>query len=91
MQPDYKPRAFIATYEDLGLIKNNILTILSPLKKTKQFDLHLHESHLIDSNFQIYYDEAPRKIMNESLVEEAISYYQTASYLLKNKIYQRLE
>ena len=91
LQPDYKPRAFIATYEDLGLIKNNILTILSPLKKTKQFDLHLHESHLIDSNFQIYYDEAPRKIMNESLVEEAISYYQTASYLLKNKIYQRLE
>ena len=91
LQPDYKPRAFIATYEDLGLIKNNILTILSPLKKTKQFDLHLHESHLIDSNFQIYYDEAPRKIMNESLVEEAISYYQTASYLLKNKKYQRLE
>ena len=90
LQPDYKPRAFIATYEDLGLIKNNKLTILSPVKKTKQFDLQIHEND-IDSNFQIYYDEVPRKIMDESLVDEAIAYYQTASYLLKNKKYQRLE
>ncbi len=91
LQPDYKPRAFIATYEDLGLIKNNKLTILSPVKKTKQFDLQIHKNDLIDSNFQIYYDEVPRKIMDESLVDEAISYYQTASYLLKNKKYERLE
>ncbi len=91
LQPNYKPRAFIATYEDLGLIKNNILTILSPVKKTKQFDLQIHENDFIDPNFQIYYDETFKKVIDEALVEEAIAYYQTASYLLKNKKYQRLE
>jgi len=33
---DYKPRALIATYEDLGFIKDNILTIISPVKKAKK-------------------------------------------------------
>ena len=27
LKPDYKPRALIATYQDLGLIKDNVLTI----------------------------------------------------------------
>lgn len=37
----YKSRALIATYEDLGLIKDNILTIISPVKIAKQFALTL--------------------------------------------------
>ena len=36
---DYKPRALIATYQDLGLIKDNVLTIISPKQKVKKFQL----------------------------------------------------
>ncbi|MEY2703278.1 MAG: hypothetical protein RLY43_1917, partial [Bacteroidota bacterium] len=37
--PLYQPRAFIATYQDLGYIKENHLTIISPVKKIKQFEI----------------------------------------------------
>jgi hypothetical protein len=29
MQADYKPRALVATYQDLGMIKDDVLTIIS--------------------------------------------------------------
>ena len=41
LKPDYKPRALIATYQDLGLIKDNVLTIFSPKQQVKQFQLTL--------------------------------------------------
>lgn len=81
----YKPRALIATYQDLGLIKNNKLTIISPKQKVKQFDLILQPNDKIAPDFQIYYEEKPVKKIDNNLVNETISYYQTASYLLKNK------
>jgi len=33
LKTTYQPRAFIATYQDLGFIKNDVLTIISPVKK----------------------------------------------------------
>ncbi|ESU18838.1 phosphoglycerol transferase [Flavobacterium cauense R2A-7] len=89
MKPEYKPRAFIATYEDLGLIKNNILTIIAPVKKVKQFDLILKPTKGLQPEFQIHFEEKPRKIIDQKLVQETISYYQTASEMLKNKKYQK--
>lgn len=89
MKPEYKPRAFIATYEDLGLIKDNILTIIAPVKKVKQFDLILKPAEGLQPEFQIHFDEKPKKAINEKLVHETISYYQTASEMLKNKKYQK--
>lgn len=87
-QPDYQPRAFIATYQDLGLIKNNVLTILSPKQQIKQFQLKLNEKTGVSPEFQIHYDEIPLKTENKNLVDETISYYQSASYVLKEKEYQ---
>ncbi|MXO04274.1 LTA synthase family protein [Flavobacterium sp. HBTb2-11-1] len=87
-KPDYQPRAFIATYQDLGLIKNNVLTILSPKQQIKQFQLKLNEKVGISPEFQIHYDEIPLKTENKNLVDETISYYQSASYVLKEKEYQ---
>jgi phosphoglycerol transferase MdoB-like AlkP superfamily enzyme len=81
----YKPRALIATYQDLGLIKNNKLTIISPKQKSKQFDLILQPKENVSPNFQLLYEERPNKKIDENLVKETISYYQTASYLLSNK------
>ena len=86
---DYKPRAFIATYQDLGLIKDNVLTILSPKQQVKQYDLVLKEKENIDKDFQLYYDEKTLKKERTDLINEAIAFYQTASEILKNKKYQK--
>jgi len=89
LKSDYKPRAFIATYDDLGFIKDNILTILSPKKQVKQFQLNVISKKAIAPEYQIHYDEKPLKIERTDLVNETISFYQTASALLKRKEYQK--
>ncbi|OWP82758.1 sulfatase [Flavobacterium davisii] len=85
---DYKPRAFIATYQDLGYIKNDILTIISPKQKVKQFDLVLQPSNL-PKEFQIMYDEKPKNNLDNQLVKETIAHYQTVSKMLKSKQYEK--
>lgn len=89
LKPDYKPRAFIATYQDLGLIKDNVLTILSPKQEVKQFDLQLDKKPGIAPEFQIDYNEIPMKTERADLVNETVSFYQTASDMLKHKKYQK--
>jgi len=88
LKPDYQPRAFIATYQDLGFIKDNVLTILSPKQQIKQFQLKLNPKAGIAPEFQIHYDEISLKSENTELTNETISYYQSASYVLKKKEYQ---
>lgn len=89
LKSDYKPRALIATYQDLGLIKDSILTILSPKKKVKQFQLTLQPDPKVAADFQIYYEQKPLCKERTDLVNETISYYQTASDILKKKKYQK--
>lgn len=89
LQSDYKPRAFIATYQDLGLIKDNVLTIISPVRKVKQFQLTLKSDPKIASEFEIYYDQKPLSKERIDLINETVSYYQTTSKLLKDKKYQK--
>jgi phosphoglycerol transferase MdoB-like AlkP superfamily enzyme len=86
---DYKPRAFVATYQDLGLIKDNVLTIISPVKKVKQFQLKPQPDSKLKRGFQLFYEEKPMTTLREDLVNETISFYQTSAYLLKNKQYQK--
>ncbi|WP_456312174.1 LTA synthase family protein [Pseudomonas shirazensis] len=88
LKPDYKPRAFIATYQDLGLIKDNVLTILSPKQQVKQFQLKLDSKPGIAHEYQIHYEEKCMKKERTDLVNETISFYQTASSMLKEKKYQ---
>ena len=90
LKPDYKPRALIATYQDLGLIKDNVLTIISPKQTVKQFQLTLKPNQKVASDFQIFYDQIPLKKERADLVNETISYYQTASDILKKKNYQKI-
>ncbi|MEO8533049.1 MAG: sulfatase-like hydrolase/transferase [Flavobacterium sp.] len=89
LKTDYKPRAFIATYQDLGLIKDNVLTILSPKQQVRQFELHLNPKEGVSPEYQIYYEEKPLKTERADLVNETISFYQTASDMLKKKKYQK--
>jgi phosphoglycerol transferase MdoB-like AlkP superfamily enzyme len=90
MKPDYKPRALIATYQDLGLIKDNVLTILSPKQTVKQFQLTLKPDQKTEKDFQIYYNQVPLTKERTDLIDETISYYQTASDILKKKKYQKI-
>ncbi len=89
LSPDYKPRAFIATYQNLGLIKDNVLTILSPKQDVKQYDLKVINNPKLKPEFQIFYDENKMSTARQDLVKETISYYQTASETLKKKAYQK--
>jgi phosphoglycerol transferase MdoB-like AlkP superfamily enzyme len=89
LKDTYKPRALIATYQDLGMIKDNVLTILSPKQEVKQFKLTLKPDQKVSSEFQIYYDQVPLKQERADLLQETISIYQTASDVLKNKKYQK--
>jgi phosphoglycerol transferase MdoB-like AlkP superfamily enzyme len=89
LKADYKPRALIATYQDLGMIKDNILTIISPKQQVKQFQLTVLPKEGIEDDFQLYYDQKPLAKEREDLVNETISFYQTASDMLKKKKYQK--
>lgn len=89
LKTNYQPRAFIATYQDLGLLKDNVLTILSPKQKVKQFNLKLEPKDNVAADFQIHYEQIPIAKENSKLVNETISYYQTASSILKNKKYEK--
>lgn len=91
LKSDYKPRALIATYQDLGLIKDNVLTIISPKQTVKQFQLTLKPDQKVAPEFQIYYDQVPLTTERTDLINETISYYQTASDILKKKKYEKLK
>ncbi len=39
LSPDYSPRAFLATYQDLGYFADSTLTVLSPMQRIRQFRL----------------------------------------------------
>jgi len=87
-QSDYKPRAFVATYQDLGLIKDNVLTIISPVKQAKQFQLIAQPNPKVKANFQLFFEEKPMVKVNQDLLNQTIAFYQTTAYILKNKKYQ---
>jgi membrane-anchored protein YejM (alkaline phosphatase superfamily) len=69
-----KEWAFISTYEKLGLMRDSHLVVLSPQRKVEQFKI-------LSTGEQI-----PEQV-NITLKEQAISFYQTGSYLYKNKLY----
>ena len=89
LKTNYIPRAFIATYQDLGYIKDDVLTIISPQKKVKQFDLVQQINTNLSGNYSILFDEKNKTSVDEKLKKETIAVYQTASYILKNKKYQK--
>ena len=71
---DFKPRAFIANYQKLGILENNELLILIPGKKISCVDINSKRPSL--KNMQ---DADP-------FVKELMSYYQGADYVLRNRL-----
>lgn len=68
---DYKERAFMATYQDLGYYADGVLTVLSPVRKVQQFSVTRHDGWL--------YEETPLDTVDETALREAQAYYQTAN------------
>jgi len=66
-----RERAFVSTYQSLGFIKGNELVVLMPQKETMYFTLHGSEQT----------EHGP---VDTTLLQEAISWYQTASASFKN-------
>ena len=69
----YEERAFVGTYLKLGYLKNDQLFILSNNKKINSYHWNPTDHALKPAETSI------------SLQNEAISYYQSASYLFENK------
>ena len=71
LSPDYNQRAFMATYQDLGYFSDDILTVLSPVRRVRQFDVTETEKWR--------HTETPRETQDEGLVKEAQAFYQSVN------------
>ncbi len=71
LAPEYNQRAFMATYQDLGYFSDDVLTVLSPVRRVQQFDVTETApwSHL----------ETVKETSDEALVKEAQAFYQTVN------------
>ena len=70
-------RIFLCTYQLIAYVKNNKMVVLSPVKKVEMFAVN-------------FMDGSSTKIpVEDSLVKEAVAYYQSASYLFRNKLYKK--
>ena len=72
---DFQQRALIGNYQKLGLYRDNTLTVLEPNQSVHQYAVH--DVSLRNAK----YDEQQVSQDNET---DAITYYQSASYMFKN-------
>ena len=75
LSPQFRPRAFMATYQNLGYLENGVLTVLSPVRRIDQY----HVTRLPDGTYQ----ETPVQHRQPEYILRAEAYYQTAN--LKTK------
>jgi phosphoglycerol transferase MdoB-like AlkP superfamily enzyme len=73
--PPGHERAFISTYQGLGYLRNGELVIQSPIQQIEQFKPDFSTG------------KAQKEPLTDSLVKQAIAYYQSASWLLRNNKY----
>ena len=77
--PAGKERIFISTYQDIGYIRDGKLVILSPRQKIQMFKPDFLSGTAIPI------------AISDTLVNEAIAWYQGASYLFKKGRYKALD
>ena len=61
----------MATYQDLGYFSDNVLTVLSPVRRVQQFDVTETEPWR--------HSETPKEAPADSLVKEAQAFYQSVN------------
>lgn len=75
LSPQYCPRAFAATYQDLGYLENHHMVVLSPGRRQQEFELIQTKYSLITGKEQ--------KVQDTQLLYHAIANYETISSVLK--------
>ncbi|SFG64571.1 LTA synthase family protein [Prevotella sp. KH2C16] len=75
LSPGFHPRAFMATYQDLGYLDGGLLTVLSPVRKIRQYEIRLqsdgtHTEQLVSSP-------------DNKLIRKAQAFYQYVNLYLK--------
>ncbi|WP_109123613.1 alkaline phosphatase family protein [Dyella sp. C11] len=68
-----RERAFPATYEKLGYLRGDVLTVLEPQRKLEQVKPDFHNG-----------DAVPNSPINQTQVDDATAYYQVAASLFKH-------
>lgn len=71
LAPDFRERAFLATYEDLGYLENGVLTVLSPVRRVEQF-------RVVPTDENPYNTE-PLADVDSTLINRAVALYQTSA------------
>ena len=72
LEEDFRERAFMATYQDLGYYADDVLTVLSPVRQVTQFSVGT------DSSPWDYREEVlPEE--NAAVLKEAQAFYQTVN------------
>ena len=74
---EYKPRTFVATYQNLGYYEKNTLTVLSPVRKVQQFEAIATKDYNYSLSAKFKLDQAQK--------DKAIANYQTRAELLELK------
>ena len=67
---DFRERAFIATYQDLGYLDGDTFTVLSPVCRVTQY-------RVVPTDDDPY-NVVPLDTVDEEMLHRAISYYQTS-------------
>lgn len=90
LKEGYQPRAYIATYQDLGYLTPDKLTIISPLRKTTQYSLH-KEAEQPSQEYPLFYEQVKENNLNKEQANACIGTYQATAQWLKNKQYNAVK
>lgn len=77
LDKNFKERALIGNYQNLGLLRDNKLTVLSSNKTVKEYEIIKQD---------LYSSSVKQIKTNKKDVFDAVTYYQSASYFYENKI-----
>jgi hypothetical protein len=75
LSSNFHPRAFMATYQDLGYLDNDTLTVLSPTRRVNQFSVKPEKGFT--------FKETPITQPGKKQVLKAEVYYQSANLYFK--------
>ena len=78
----YNPRAYIATYRELGYLTPDTLSIIKPLREQIQYKI-VPEAEQPKAELPIFYQQLKVAQPDEKLMKECISAYETTYFLLK--------
>ena len=78
----YQPRAYIATYRELGYLTSDTLSIIKPLREQIQYKI-VPEAEQPKVELPIFYQQLKVAQPDGKLMKECISAYETTYFLLK--------